>query len=641
MKLSSPRITELAVLVLGCSLASCSQEFEPVAWMEVEEVLHSWVSQDLGRGSLVGAGDREIVATTLHPWKLPTAGAEPRPCLDFGPDSKLDLTVQPAHGEAFLRLSVGFDQADYRRDITGAVQFTVLGGGQTLFEVVKPFGRAVPRNERIWTQAPSIQLAGIDTLTLSTKLIVGTGPVHAAFADLEVVQTSQRARTRATTEQPNIVLIIIDTLRSDRLGCYGHSKPTSPTLDKLAERGTRFANCWASAPWTLPSTASILSGLGAVEHGTQDHDSCYLAQELDTLPEHLQRAGWTTGAFSANPLIQPNKAFDQGFETFSPYKWKRGEPIARDVITWIDSVADHRFFAYVHLTDPHQYDPGEAFHHLIEGEEYGGQRDEELQGLFMHRLSGKETDPSAIMAASRRALQVYDATIAEADAAVALIVEHIEESHLSERTLFIVTSDHGEEFLEHGMRGHAHHLHRELVGVPLIIAGPGVPQGVVVEQDSENRHILDTILARWVNPDSGVTRIDLLDQVGRDAAARRPIFSSTLLGVFKKPGGDYSLMREIHSIRTSRDFLVWTKPKSAEESGQHSLAENLEYFNFSTDAAVLNPLPLLEGSIQEQRAQALKDSLKRWIKEGTAQQPSSLTGGASTLNALRALGYAK
>ncbi len=616
-------------------------EGSSVAQMQIEKVILSWVSQDAGRGPLVVPGQREIKATTLAPSKRRQHDSSPLPCLDMGPESQLNLTVQPDHADASLRLAVGFDREDYEGTVEGSVRFTVRSRDVVLFEVTKPYGRSVPMGEQIWTRAPLLPLKDLDTLTLSTERITGDGPVHAAFAQLEVLRTVDRPRTRASQAQPNIVFLVIDTLRADRLTCYGLEKPTSPHMDALAARGTRFANGWAPSPWTWPSTASLLTGLSPAEHGLLSYEACYLAQEFETLPERLQAAGWTTAAFSANPLVHPDKDFDQGFESFETYSWARGATLAADVNQWIDSVAEYRFFAYVHLTDPHQYEPDERFQHLIEGEFNGARDGAELRRLFGERLQGRESDPAPIQALAQLALSIYDATVAESDAAIGAIVEHIAELGLTQRTLFVLTSDHGEEFLEHGMLYHGNQLHRELMAVPLILAGPGVPAGKVITERAENRFLFDTIVTRWIDPEANIEGTDLLNPSALSAAATRPLFSTTSLGIVQEPGQGFSPNRNMHAVRTQTDLLIWAPPAAASRPGREPLPEAHWYFDLTADPNAQSPIPLGPGSPHSQRAASLQDSIARWLAHGLTRQPALLGGGSSTRDALDAMGYTK
>ena len=634
----------LACALVAGLLASCGQGDKPTESQEqmiMEEVLLSWVSQDLGRGLLTQEGQRAIEPTTLAPSKRRQLDSSPLPCLDMGPHASLELSVQADHKDASLRLAVGFDREDYQGPSEGTIRFQVRAGEEVLFESTLAYGPEVGRGERTWTRAPLIPLAGYESLTLSTERLSGEGPVHAAFALLEVVRSRQRPRTQATIEQPNIVFLVIDTLRSDHLGCYGYKKPISPRIDALASAGTRFNDGWASSPWTWPSTASLLTGLSPAEHGLLSYDACYLAQDFETLPEHLQQAGWTTGAFSANPLVHPDKDFDQGFESFETYEWAHGEVLAGDAMDWIDSVADYRFFAYVHLTDPHQYEPSEAFQHLTEGGFQGPKDGAELRRLFGQRLSGKETDPAPIEALTQKARLVYDATVTESDAAVGAIIDHIAQLGLSDRTLFVLTSDHGEEFLDHGMLYHGNQLHRELMAVPLIMAGPGVPKGKVITERAENRHLFDTLLTRWIDPASPIEGTDLLDPIALKAAASRPLFSTTSLGIVRDPNGGFSPNRDMHAVRTHKDLLIWAPPAAAPRKGRDPLPEVRWYFDLEKDPQAQHPIPLAPNSEAEQRADDLQDSIARWLAHGLTRQPALLGGGSSTREALDAMGYTK
>jgi arylsulfatase A-like enzyme len=225
---------------------------------------------------------------------------------------------------------------------------------------------------------------GIDQVPTSPDSVSTRAPRGAAFRVALACVLAVLGAAGCEPEpspKPNVVLIVIDTLRADHLGAYGYDKPTSPRLDALAGEGARFANARATSSWTLPSVASMLTGLYPAAHGAERNDAA-LAVEADTLPEAFQDAGYLTAAISANPaFVTPLQGFAQGFDEFTVKRgrvsedqrrqvgdttpsdpWLQsmvevatGEEITASALDWVAG-HDHApapYFLYVHYFDPH------------------------------------------------------------------------------------------------------------------------------------------------------------------------------------------------------------------------------------------------------------------------------------------------
>lgn len=302
--------------------------------------------------------------------------------------------------------------------------------------------------------------------------------------------------------RPNVVVIVIDTLRADHLGCYGYARPTSLRLDALADEGVRFANARAASSWTLPSVASILSGVYPAVHGAERNTSV-LGKDLKTMAEAFRDAGYLTGAVSANPaFVTPGQGLARGFDEFSVI---HGPPVAREASVdatpadpWFRStvetaradevtrtalawVAGHAtvpapFLLYVHYFDPHApYFPPREY-----AERFGVAADDPLAGAAQRPLLLAPKAPaSSADLASLTAL--YDGEIAATDAAVGALLDGIR-TRVPRPLLFVITADHGEEFGDHGGMQHGRTLWDELLHVPLVIVGAGVPRATVIEQ---------------------------------------------------------------------------------------------------------------------------------------------------------------
>ena len=170
---------------------------------------------------------------------------------------------------------------------------------------------------------------------------------------------------KTDSKPPSLLVIGLDTTRADRLGCYGYSNASTPTIDALAEAGALFENVLAHAPLTLPTHASLFTGAFPPEHGIRDNGRTALPKELPTLAETLRDAGLKTGAFIAAFALDATFGLDRGFDVYrdelgppdanghEPVQ-RRGEEVTDDAIAWLNKLGkDHPYFAFVHYYDPH------------------------------------------------------------------------------------------------------------------------------------------------------------------------------------------------------------------------------------------------------------------------------------------------
>jgi arylsulfatase A-like enzyme len=319
----------------------------------------------------------------------------------------------------------------------------------------------------------------------------------------------QPSRSRASSGPPNLLVLAIDTLRWDHLGLAGRGHTISPVLDSLAAGGTLFTDVTAPAPWTLPSFASSLTGLAPTLHravlpgpvrNMDTQPPHRLAAEVPTLASHLQRHGYRTAAFYSNPFFAFGLA-----ESFSRHAYANlpAEELAFLALEWIRRHADRPFFCFVLFNDPHEPTTPAARFLRPRLQELAGRgvtasrrqvRDlarwgDESRGPHLGR---SPVPPDAATSTAREIkLALYDATIAQVDATVGRVLDRLTAWGLAEQTLVSVFADHGEEFLDHlaeahrwhhdprSLRaiGHGHTLFQELLHVPWLASGPGVPPG--------------------------------------------------------------------------------------------------------------------------------------------------------------------
>lgn len=288
----------------------------------------------------------------------------------------------------------------------------------------------------------------------------------------------------AACESPppsSFVLIVVDTLRADHLGFQGYGSPTSPHLDRWAERGVIFEHAFATSPWTLPTMGSLLTGrllsghaAGLRIEGKEDAFAS-LDPSVAVLPEELQKNGFATGAIVNNPFLSDEFGVDQGFETYDDafttnWRHRKANEVIDLALEWIDRHAEERFFLLVHLFDPHMtYDaPPPArgrFTKTIDGD--FELPVEDLPGLRGRAASISKEESSFVRAA-------YDEEILFVDGELDRFFQGLVRRGLWDRLVVALTSDHGEELFEHGGFEHGHSMYQELLHVPLVLWASGV-----------------------------------------------------------------------------------------------------------------------------------------------------------------------
>ncbi len=275
----------------------------------------------------------------------------------------------------------------------------------------------------------------------------------------------------------NVILISIDTLRADRLGAFGGKRGLTPVLDQLADEGVAFPRAYAAAPWTLPSHAALFTSQWPHETGVGTYaEPGRLAPGLPTLAETLRNAGFATVGFTGGGYLSDAFGLDRGFDVFLG---DLAQASMHDVVEraryWLGARDPAQpFFLFLHTWEVHQYEPTEDFRARFVRPYAGPLADEESLPLFLQQNQWQQRGATLDAADLSYARDVYDATVASADQALGRLLELLRARELLERTLVVVTSDHGEEFLEHGATGHGYTLHEENVRVPLILWHPSL-----------------------------------------------------------------------------------------------------------------------------------------------------------------------
>lgn len=303
---------------------------------------------------------------------------------------------------------------------------------------------------------------------------VGLDKTIISLGIIALLLTSSACKSRKPADF-NVVLIVIDTLRSDHLSFYGYDTETAPFLAELADRSILFKNVFSASSWTSPATASIFTSLLPFQHGvmmglmaiikTQKIDPDIkvnrIPAEIDTITEVFKRSGFKTYGISDNLNIGEKQGFDQGFDRLQTFNYRGARHVNNLLKKWKDGITTGgKYFLYLHYMDPH------APYHQHEPP--------------TQTLKGKK-----------------EISIAAYDSEIGYVDRHIKEVYDSfgweENTLLIITSDHGEGLWDHGFMGHGYTLYREEIQVPLLITLPDSREKKVVDRNVSTIDILPTV----------------------------------------------------------------------------------------------------------------------------------------------------
>jgi len=288
---------------------------------------------------------------------------------------------------------------------------------------------------------------------------------------------------------PNIILISIDSLRADHLGCYGYPKPTSPNIDALANESVVFTNAISTTTWTLPAHISMLTSLYPEVHqvindGNKLSDKAvvplnppYQRGQGVVCAEIMKEAGYLTAGFVSGPYLSSKFGYNQGFDLYDDYtinyssneeshRGTTSPKIHQQVTKWLEQNYSSQFFLFIHYWDVHyDYTPPPPFDTMFDPDYTGTITGKNYEGNKLINPQMPKRDLEHIIA-------LYDGEIAFTDSYIGKLMTYLKELGIYENTMVILTSDHGDEFFEHGCKGHRNNLFDETLKVPLIIKFP-------------------------------------------------------------------------------------------------------------------------------------------------------------------------
>jgi len=450
--------------------------------------------------------------------------------------------------------------------------------------------------------------------------------MHRVFALLLCAacsDSSPPADRYAAAPSKNVLVISVDTLRPDRLGCYGYERPTSPAIDAFAAQGVVFEQAYATSPWTKPSHASLFTGVYPNRHGALSFKTA-MAPELPHLAQMLADSGFQTAAIVSNAWLTQD-GLERGFEHFVWEKAyvgvRRPTPVTQRALEWFDARdSDKPFFAFIHYMDVHadylsmpQYE--EQFVGPYEGQHRGTSN--ELMYFEMGKQPLDATDAAHL---SER----YDAGIRQIDDQLAPLFDYLDAQGLFANTLVLFTSDHGEQFLEHGGVHHGHTQYEEVVRIPFILRAPDLPAAERVAEPVSLVDVLPTVLT-WLGLPLPANADGLaIDVERREVLANERLFFFDASCTFPKPNAKPLRRGPFHAVRSGRFKLHYNTRKRSHE-----------LYDLSADPGETTDVSDQHPDVVER----LLSELEAYFDQRVEPTPSVLKS-AEFMSDIRAMGYA-
>jgi arylsulfatase A-like enzyme len=431
---------------------------------------------------------------------------------------------------------------------------------------------------------------------------------------------------------PNVVIVLIDTLRPDRLGVYGDSRGLTPAIDALAKTGTVFRHAYAQSSWTVPSVASLFTSRFQSQHGMNSFTTV-LADTEDTLAERFSARGYVTGGFVANTLVPDKHGFAQGFDVwrmFGHYPTHKGsgDEVNGAVFQWLDSRSDrtHPIFLYAHYMEPHTpYNPPADLLARQIGDAPPPDADQ-ISGCFNLPMYPM---PDALLPGAKA---LYAAEVAAADRAVGQLLDGLRTRGILDDAIIVLLADHGEAFNDHGIIGHGQTLYNELIHVPLVIVATARPAPRTVDRLVSVIDVAPTLAALTGGPiPPSFEGHSQADTVGVQSGWR------SVVARFDAPPPD----RAFSQLLIPEDPSRVTPHVWAVVAGDNKLIAGIDgersYYALDTDPGETNP----DGVTPERRA-VLDRGLDQLRAYGAAAPARPVpTVDADTRERMRALGYAE
>jgi arylsulfatase A-like enzyme len=445
----------------------------------------------------------------------------------------------------------------------------------------------------------------------------GPSPIGPSAAWANPVLAAKDAKPR----HPNIVLISADTLRADHLGCYGYPRKTTPALDRLTARSVRFERAVSQAPYTLSSHMSILTSLYPSFHKVNRIEADRLDSAILTLAEAMYNGGYRTWAVTGGGQVGSDYGFAEGFESYLEFTSRKDDVRQKvaETIRFMDENPEAPVFIFFHTYKPHPpYRPRPPYDTMFDPE-YTGTIDGEISTITAindGKIRASRADLDHLIA-------LYDGAIREMDDQLNELFVYLQEKETERDSVILFTSDHGEDFGEHGQYGvHSHTLFQELVSIPLVIQVPRMHStGLSIPDQVQAIDIYPTILElAGVKPPDSIQGRSLLSLLKTGKRNSRP-----------KPAFSERIPTDTPRIRSSRtpNYSYFFMEDKEDGKNDHL------YFNLRRD-----PLEQRNLELPDDRVRALFKEILFLVEEGKKRgKTQGSRMDPETVEILRTLGY--
>lgn len=485
-------------------LALCARIEQPVSFLglQVREVYRTEKSQTVARLALAASElplDRRVQALRISD--------DVRRCVVLAPGSELIFETKTDERDLALELGLACEPNETDLPKIGRVEIAV--------ETKDPE-----------TKQSAFQSLGIVNLALGPKRmplfqthvfglpphLETDEPVRLRVATIGecgtiIAEPMLRKQEKAPNAKKNLLLVSIDTLRKDTLGCYGYERGTTPFLDRLAAKGGRFASVTAVAPYTLPTHATIFTGLFPQRHGAIHTLDRFVSERVAYLPRLLRSAGYHTAAFTGGGYVSDVFGFDGGFDRFSIAEPIRQEDFDLESLEpgrrrfrekyglegaaeWVEQRGFEPWFLFLHTFIAHEYRAPDEFLARFDSKPETTPGRVFPDWFLADHWRTEKASPGDVAHLRDR----YDATVAYCDSMLERFFARLENAGQLANTVVVIVSDHGEEFFEHGGLRHSVTLYEELVQVPWLIVAPEVAPATVVKEPVSQADVFPTIL---------------------------------------------------------------------------------------------------------------------------------------------------
>lgn len=565
----------------------------------------------------------------------------------------------PAHAARIRRLAILAGAAPLSLAAWGAIRDLLGAGGSLVVKGISALTSLAAGLAAAWAVGALVALAGaagrriagmmgrprrIPPVAALLALLVAAAAVAAVLR-----QPSAAGAAAASPAGRNVLVLVADTLRADRVGCYGSTRARTPNIDALAAEGTRVGGVSAVSAWTAPNTASILTGLYPDRHGLRSYTD-RIGPGAVSFAEIFSQAGYATAGFSANPILSPRIGFGAGFDLWeenfveaglrshprAPFvqslrllgllppreRFARADELVDRALEWIDRPRAGPFLLYLQFMDTHDpYAPPPPFDTLY-GEGEGG----DFRMTFGTLADILAARLPAGRAELDRMMELYDGSVTWLDDRIGFLMAEVDRRGLLDDTLVVFTFDHGEEFLDHGDLEHTRTLYEEIVQGPLIFRGPGVRAGQLLPATVPQVDIAPTLLEG-----AGMRAGSLLDGrslwpgiSGTAPFEPREAFGSLRYFGFRSP------WHELTSLRSGDLKLLGSRGTL---SGSTDWGWSL--FDLAGDPGESRDLK----DVRSAEFEALRDRLEGWLAGRTEIEVAPEEEDPEIQKRLRTLGY--